>query len=112
MLDGFTAGNRIVVSMDPHKKPDYCQLSKNAPQSSGIWEFRIRGKKPQVRIFGAFAECDVFIALSVRDRDELEGNFPLAVAENSGTWSSIFREFDPIVGDEINEYLSGSFSFS
>lgn len=113
MLDSFTAGNRIVVSLNPHDKPAHCQLSRNDPVEEGIWEFRIRDPKPQVRIFGAFSECDVFIALSVMSRDDLVGEFsyPLAVADNSSIWGNTIPNYAPVTGEDINAYLSGSFGF-
>lgn len=113
MLDSFTAGNRIVVSLNPHEKPAHCQLSRNAPVVDGVWEFRIRDPKPQCRIFGCFAECDVFVALSVMLRADLAERlaYPLAVADNSSIWGGLFPGYEPIAGADINAYLSGSFGF-
>ncbi|WP_172125293.1 hypothetical protein [Devosia sp. 919] len=113
MLDSFTAGNRIVVSLNPHEKPAYCQLSRNDPVAEGVWEFRIRDPKPQLRIFGCFAECDVFIALSVTPKTQLVGRlaYPLAVADNTSIWGGLFPGYLPITGEDINAYISGSFSF-
>jgi hypothetical protein len=113
MLDSFTAGNKIVVSLNPHEKPPYCQLSRNDPTEEGVWEFRIRAPKPQVRIFGCFAECDVFVALSVVSKDDLLGSlaYPLAVADNSSIWGGTFPDHNPVTGEDINAYISGSFGF-
>lgn len=111
MLDSFTAGNKVVVSLNPHDKPAHCQLSRIGPVEEGVWEFRIRDPKPQVRIFGCFAECDVFVALSVMSRDDVEGNFPLAAADNASIWGGIMRDYDPVTGDDINAYISASFAF-
>jgi hypothetical protein len=113
MLDSFTAGNKIVVALNPHEKPNYCQLSRNDPTADGVWEFRIRDPKPHVRIFGCFSECDVFVALSVMSKDDLVDrlSYPLAVADNSAIWGSYFPEFEPVTGEDINAYLSGSFAF-
>lgn len=112
MLDGFTAGNKMVVSLDPHNHPAHCQISRNSPPEEGVWEFRIRDPKPQVRIFGCFAECDVFVALSVMSRDVLKGrlSYPLAVADNSSIWGGLFPQHLPLVGEDINAYLSGAFN--
>jgi hypothetical protein len=113
MLDSFTAGNRIVVSLSPHQKPSHCQLSRNDPTQDGVWELRIRDPKPQVRIFGCFAECDVFIALSVTAKSDLIGKlaYPLAVADNASIWGGLFPSHPPVTGDDINAYISGSFGF-
>lgn len=113
MLDSFTAGNRIVVSLDPHQKPRHCQLSRNGPTHEGVWEFRIRDPQPQVRLFGCFAERDVFVALSVMAKSDLVGKlaYPLAVADNASIWGGIFPNHLPVTGDDINAYLSGSFGF-
>lgn len=111
MLDSYTAGNQMVVSLDPHNKPAHCQISRNGPIEDGVWEFRIRDPKPQVRIFGCFAECDVFVALNVMSRDDLVGHlaFKLAVADNASIWGGLFPGFDPVLGEDINAYFSGSF---
>lgn len=111
MLDGFTAGNRITVSLNPHDHPANCQLSRNGPIDDGVWEFRIRDPKPQVRIFGCFAERDLFVALSVMSRDDLNGRlaYPLAVADNSSIWGGLFPYHLPVRGEDINAYVSGSF---
>ncbi len=111
MLDAFTAGNRMVVSLNPHNHPADCQITRNSPEEDGVWEFRIRDPKPQVRIFGCFAERDVFVALSVMSRDNLKGRlaYPLAVADNSSIWGGLFPGCEPVLGADINAYLSGSF---
>jgi hypothetical protein len=109
MLDSFSVGDRFAVSIDPHNKRHVCQLSRNSPKSEGVWQFRIRDPKPQLRIFGCFAEKDTFVALSVALREDLTGNFGLAVVENSAIWGDIFRYHQPLTGDELDAYLSNYF---
>lgn len=103
-LDQFCAGAIVSVGMDPDKKPAYTELARNHETAKGIWDFRIRDPKPQVRIFGAFAEKDVFVALDYRNRDGLD--FDAAVATSAQLWTDLFDNLTPVTGDQIGAYLT------
>lgn len=49
--------------------PEYLWLLK--PKNRGVWEIKVRRNDPQVRVFGQFADKDLFVALSYRYRDDL-----------------------------------------
>ncbi|KKB81041.1 hypothetical protein VW35_02415 [Devosia soli] len=103
-IDRFIAGASVTVGMDPFDKAARCQLARNYPPNDGIWDFRIRDPKPHVRIFGGFAERDVFVALDYRNRDALD--FDGAVATMVLLWKDMFDSYQPVTGDNINAYLS------
>lgn len=104
-LDRFTAGAIISVAMDPFDKPASTELARVSAEADGTWAFRIRDPKPQVRIFGSFAERDLFIALDYRQRDALD--FEAAAGKARVLWDDLFGGIPPITGNKIDDYLSG-----
>lgn len=70
-LERFIEGAWINVAMDPDNKSSIAELARNREVEEGVWNFRIRDPKPQIRVFGGFAERDHFIALDYRNRDDL-----------------------------------------
>jgi hypothetical protein len=107
MIDTFIAGGTFPVGMDPFKKAPHSALARNAPPEQGIWDFRVRDPQPHVRIFGGFAERDIFVALDFRSREDLD--YDAAVATMKVLWTDLFGETSPIVGDDINDYLSSGY---
>jgi hypothetical protein len=67
-LDAYVAGKRIAVRLPPSKnvKADLALLDDPLDE---IWEFRCTSAKPQIRVFGRFAEQDLFIALIMRTKN-------------------------------------------
>lgn len=107
-VDRFIAGAEMSVGMDPYDKSPTSELARNYPPENGIWDFRVRGDRPFVRIFGAFSERDVFVALDYRNRDALD--FDAAVATVSLLWDDMFGECQRVTGDDINAYLSDKYT--
>jgi hypothetical protein len=44
-----------------------------SPKRDLVWEIRSVEDVPSIRVLGRFAERDVFVALTIEDRSELEG---------------------------------------
>ena len=103
-LDRFSLGKRQVVRLDPNADAPSAQLARNHPTSAGIWEFRIRDPKPQIRVFGGFALQDTFVALDYRERAGLD--FDEAVRNALDLWRHLFKDHRPVTGENINDYLS------
>lgn len=59
-LDDFIDGKRLTLRSAPRKKSS-CDMSLLDPEADEIWELRCRDPKPGIRIFGSFAERDVFM---------------------------------------------------
>ncbi len=62
-LAEFIKGNRI-------DDLDFMKLLK--PSESNIWAMRVRGSKPQYRVFGAFIDFDCFFGSHFVNRDDIE----------------------------------------
>lgn len=107
-VDRFIAGAEIAVGMNPRDKLPTCELARNDPPTDGVWDFRVRGDKPYVRIFGAFSERDVFVALDYRNRDEVD--FDAAVATMVLLWDDMFGRCQRVKGDDVNAYLSDRYT--
>lgn len=107
-VDRFVSGAEISVGMDPFEKAAHAELARNDPPGDGIWDFRIRDPKPHVRLFGGFAERDVFVALDYRNRETVI--FDDAVVTMGLLWKDLFGERPPVTGDEINAYLSDKYT--
>ncbi|WMT88249.1 hypothetical protein NO932_06470 [Pelagibacterium sp. 26DY04] len=103
-LDAYMANSWLTVAMNPDEKPPHTQLARNKDVSDGIWSFRIRDPKPHVRVLGAFADRDHFVAIDYRGRDGLD--FDKAVEATLDAWGALFPGISPITGDNIELYLS------
>ena len=111
MLDSFQRGDRVTVGMDPHNKPGYCMLARTDPTKMCIWQFRILDPKPHVRIFGAFAEQDVFVALAYYAKPRLNflGSYRKVTKNAREIWTTLFGDCEPCAGDNVDEYLSENY---
>ena len=81
---------RFVVGAPMENGADF---KKANPKGKAIWAMRIRFR-PQVRMFGGFADMDIFVCLLWRMRDKLEkGKGPkwdAAVAKTAKRWDEMF----------------------
>jgi hypothetical protein len=76
-LSRFIRGGLITVSEDPDEKT--CQLKRLQPGRREVWEIRSREPLPGIRVFGRFADKDLFVAFCWEDRMILG-------PKNSETW--------------------------
>ena len=93
-------------------------MGRLEPISSGSWDVRSRDPKPGIRVFGAFAATDLFVALDWRPRsrriagfdkkplldDEIE--WQLAMLEAEQRWDNILPRLPRIVGKHVSDYVS------
>ncbi len=84
-LDHFIMGGLITVAEDPFKKPRSTYMARLAPVRDELWDIRSRDPRPSIRVFGAFASTDTFIALTWQFRENLEGR-------DSRDWSVEIRK--------------------
>lgn len=106
-LDHFTTGGLINVSSGPEK---HAYMKHLDPPDDQVWEIRSRDPKPSMRVFGRFAETDVFIATNLMDRAYLgpigskrwRDEFERCKSE----WMKLFPTYPPLNGATINEYIS------
>jgi hypothetical protein len=102
-LERFISGGIIVVGNDGYMKA-------LDPAEDEIWEIRCIDPDPSVRIFGSFAERDVFIALGHRYRQDLEGKESIewaqAIRECKANWRRLFLTYPRHSGSNLNDYIS------
>ncbi len=63
ILEDFVTGAEVVGRLPPSKNV-HTVIALLEPASEEVWEFRIGEPKPGVRIFGRFADKDIFIGTS------------------------------------------------
>jgi hypothetical protein len=72
--------------------PSY--LKQLRPLSRGVWEIKSKRDIPEVRVFGQFADTDVFIAMAQEDRDTLEmlddRTWGVYIRRVEDTWKELF----------------------
>lgn len=118
-LQQIATGATLVVEMDP-RKARKANMGRLAPVEAGVWDIRCRGK-PGIRVFCFFLEMDVLVAffcsprsvpISWLDRLPLGvGNsveWRRAIAESKREWAKLFPAHNPLVGDDLNAYLSNA----
>lgn len=109
-LDHFTTGGFIVVGKG---RQNECFLKLLSPVADGICELRSRNPKPSLRLLGGFAEIDVFVGMSIHDRNDLgaEGSreWRDAIVSVKSAWSRSFISYPRVSGGTFNDYLSRSF---
>jgi len=108
-FDAFIEGLYISACMVPYSaKTAY--IASLDPPAEGVWEIRSRDPKPSLRVFGFFAEVDVFIALTIFNRNLLGGSntreWRDAIVGCKAEWRKLFSPYQPLIAETINEYIS------
>lgn len=104
IFDQFMAFRRVTMGMDPLEKHSSAIFARNSPVAAGVCDTRILSPKPQLRVFGGFALCDTFVALTYQRRKLL--TFDLAVRRASARWRLLFPSNAPVVSEDVNDYIS------
>ncbi len=111
-IDRYIEGQLLAIAASPYKgKTSY--MKQLDPPRDEVWEIRSRDPKPGIRLFGRFSEKDVFIALSWHERSNLKGpgsrQWRDAKEECKSEWRKLFPTYQPLMGNNINEYLTNNF---
>lgn len=120
-MEQFVSGRIIALSLSPYGANSALFGLLDAP-IDGIWDFRSVDPSPGLRLLGAFARADVFVALtpaprSVRvpfiDREPLgDGNskqWELAIRECKATWRRLFHPYRPHTGSNASDFVSADY---
>lgn len=108
LLESYVAGNEIVGRMHPSKNV-HTVIALLEPAIEEVWEFRIGDPHPGVRVFGRFAEKDIFIATCWGYREQFDSDRAwrdYGIERCKNDWKNLFPAYDPFRGVEIHDYLS------
>jgi hypothetical protein len=101
---------RFVSSRQLH--PSY--LFQLYPRSKAVWEIRSVQDSPSIRVFGLFAEMDVFVATNFALRSELGGwesrEWKQARRNATVEWNGLFKPYHPLHGDSVDDVVTGAIS--
>lgn len=108
-FDHFIEGHKIDVAESPFKgKTSY--LKRLEPQREEAWEIRSRDPEPSLRIFGRFADKNVFVALSWHKRADLLGphsrEWRDAIEQCKTEWRNLFPAYQPMTGAKLHDYVT------
>jgi hypothetical protein len=110
-LERFITGQQVAMCLSPSAGATAYMRRLDRP-SDEVWEIRSVDPRPAIRVFGRFAEIDVFVALNWAKRRVLgEGTslqWHLAIIERQQMWGKLFPECEPIHGDSIRDYVSAN----
>lgn len=109
-FDRYVTGETIPVGMKPYDKGDHAFIARISPPEYGVWAIRSLAPKPALRVFGAFCERDVFVALLSYRRTDLGGRESRSWAqarENTiAKWNNLFPGENRLLGDKLDDYFS------
>ena len=109
-IDTFTAGQIVSFGNHPYAKDKSAFIARTSPEEFGIFDIRSNNPSPALRLFGAFAEVDTFVGLTIRVRKELGGKaepkFDDAVTEAALLWNRLFPDNKPFNRLDPRELVS------
>lgn len=104
IIDAFVDNRRILARYPPSKSTK-AQLALLCPVTEQVWEFR-SPPKPGIRVFGRFADFDVFIATNVELRERIDDDFRREKEICKRFWRTLFPSYKPLTGTKLSDYLS------
>jgi hypothetical protein len=97
------------------------QLGRLDPSEDSVFDFRSK-EKPGLRLFCRFAERNVLVAFTCAPRsvaiswldklplgDRHSKKWRRAIRECIEQWTILFPHHDPVLGDDLNAYLSNAY---
>lgn len=108
----FSSNEDITVGDDPRNKDIGAFMARTEPVQDGIFDIRSRDPRPAIRVFGGFAEKDVFVAVTWKWRKELDDDkkFGRAVLQALGAWNDILPDSKPLYKEDLNDLLGSKFT--
>jgi len=117
-LDRFLDGTIVQVGMPdpalPYERKPKAFFRLLHPAYDQVWEIRDLHKNPKLslRVFGRFADVDLFIALGWQSRDKL--GKPTSSAWRDArvacktAWTNLFYVYPPQIGTNLHDYISNA----
>jgi hypothetical protein len=110
-FDRFIEGRLITVAARPYHARTAYIAQLDQPRDE-VWEIRSRDPEPSLRVFGRFAETDLFVALTWSKRADLKGpdsrEWRDAIEGCKAEWRKLFPTYPPKIGNNINDYISSN----
>ncbi len=117
-LEAFVKGDIVNLALVPYQHRAAYMGRLDRPKDE-VWDIRSRDPNPGLRLFGRFAEIDVFVALNWCPRSvEWAGEAPLgdtatlnwdfAILECQERWNALFPGHDPVHAEQADEYVSSN----
>lgn len=105
LFDRFVLGQEISVSFERRTKST--DIKRLSPKNKEVWEFKLRGprSKHQARVFGRFAETDMFLALT-GPIDRANCDYSSEISRCQAEWRALLPHHEPVYGSKINDYIS------
>ena len=72
-----------------------------------VWVICYRHPRPGWRVLGRFLEQDAFVALCIKDKRDIGGNYGPAASEVISAWDLYLPGRLPCSGDDLSAYISG-----
>jgi hypothetical protein len=110
-FDRFIEGRLIRIALNsPYSKPKTTYMARIDPPADDVIEIRSRDPRPGIRVFGRFADKDVYVALNWEYRENLGGpqdrEFDREREICKAKWLQLFPSHQPISGNNIDEYFT------
>jgi len=102
LFDRFISGQEIAVAFERRIKGS--DLKRLTPRRAEVWEFKVR-TRPQLRVFGRFAQTDVFLALT-GPVDRAHCNYNEEITRCQQEWNTLLPAHSPVYGSTLNDYIS------
>jgi len=106
-LDRFLENGRIIVG---HRRSRHAYMKRLDPGRDEVWEIRSRDPDPEIRMFGRFAETDVFVGTACLDRDYLgdenSRQWRDEMVRCITDWRNLFHPYQPLRRRPLHEYVS------
>jgi hypothetical protein len=114
-FDRYIEGRLISVALNnPYRKPNTTYMARLDPARDDVIEIRSRDPKPGIRVFGRFADKDVYIALNWEHREKLGGpqdkEFDREREICKAKWRQLFPTHPSVNGNQLNEYFADTSS--
>lgn len=105
----FAEQGLLSVSENPKEHPPDTMVARNSPVEWDFWDFRVYAGKKSIRVCGAFACSDTFVALTWDYREAIGDDFDQFVRDAREEWDRLFAPLTPFKGKSYDEYLSNSY---
>ena len=90
--------------------PDYLWLL--SPTSDAVWEIKSRRLEPQVRVFGQFAQKNIFVAMTYQYRSDLGAfddlNWTIEIRRVRAYWRRLFPSYSALTTTDQHKLFRGA----